>query len=126
MNFISKGLRMKQNRKLNDALQFIIGHNFQRQTAAQKQRKMDQKALKAAISKQKSRVTKGGLILSTAWIASSYWTFLGYMMTAQETATSSFTGTIKALIAAVVAATVVAGCCALLLGFSGEGDDNHE
>ena len=88
-------------------------------------RKKDVKALRAAESKQITRMFQGGMILSTAWIASSYWTFEGYMKTAEETATASFTGSVAALIAAVVSAVVVAGCCALLLGFSGSGGE-HE
>lgn len=79
--------------------------------------------LRTEIAKQKSRVFKGGLILSVAWQASSYWTFQGYMKTAEETATASFTGSVQALLAAIVSAVVVAGCCALLLGFSGSGED---
>lgn len=90
-----------------------------------KRRKRANATLQAEVAKHKGRVFKGGLILSTAWIASSYWTFLGFMQTAEETANADFIGTIEALLAAVVSAVVVAGCCGLLLGFSGSGDDNE-
>ena len=81
--------------------------------------------LETEVSKQRTRTFRAGLILSNAWIASSYWTFAGLMASAQETATASFTGSVQALIASIVSAVVVAGCCALLLGFSGSGD-THE
>jgi len=83
------------------------------------------KDLRAETAKHRGRVFRGGLILSTAWMASSYWTLNGFMIAAVETSTASFTGAVQALLAAVVASVVVAGCCALLLAFSGSGDD-HE
>lgn len=78
--------------------------------------------IETEIAKQRSRAFRAGLILSNAWIASSYWTFNGLMLSAQETSTANFTGSIQALIASVVSAVVVAGCCALLLGFSASGE----
>ncbi|MCJ2187895.1 hypothetical protein [Novosphingobium beihaiensis] len=85
----------------------------------------DIKTLEAQIAKQKARTTTCTLMLSTAWIASSYWTFNGLMMTAEENATSGFTGAVQALIASIVSAVVVAGSCSMLLAFSGDGD-GHE
>lgn len=80
--------------------------------------------IKRLLRRQKARSFAAMLILSNAWIASSYWTFRGFVMTAEETATADFIGTVHALIAAIVSAVVVAGCCALLLSFSGE--DSNE
>lgn len=88
-------------------------------------RKQAAEALKAQVAKQKTRVTNSMLILSVAWIASSYWTFNGLMMAAEETATSGFTGAVQALTASIVSAVVVAGCCSMLLGFCGEGDGDE-
>lgn len=105
---------------------FLFGLNFGRTlTPEERDQKRLEKALRRESSKHQQRGFKSGMILGTAWIASSYWTFLGFVQTAEETATASFQGTLQALIASVVAAVVVAGCCGLLLGFSGSGGTNE-
>ena len=88
-------------------------------------RAKDANTLKAQIAKQKSRVSNAMLILALAWIGSSYWTFNGLILTAQETATAGFVGVIQALIASIISAVVVAGCCSMLLGFSGAGETDE-
>jgi len=89
----------------------------------------DKRRVQSLLRRQDKRSSRAMMILSTSWIASSYWTFLGFVTTAEETATANFVGTVHALIAAVVSAVVVAGCCALLLAFSGENsgeESDHE
>lgn len=86
-------------------------------------RRQDREALAARERKHASREFVGGMILTNGWIVSAFWTFKGFMNTAEETATASFSGSVEALIASIVAAVVVAGCCGLLLGFSGGHDD---
>ncbi len=88
-------------------------------------RRKDRRTLDAMMRKHRSREFQAGMILMNAYLASAYWTFLGHMKTAEETATASFTGSLHALIAAIVSAVVVAGCCAMLLAFSGSGDANE-
>ena len=83
-------------------------------------RREDRTPVRALLRRQNARNFVAMLILSNGWIASSYWTFLGFVTTAEETATGDFIGTVHALIAATVSAVVVAGCCAQLLAFSGE------
>lgn len=86
------------------------------------------KAVKREIRKHRGRAFKAGLILGAGWSASSYWTYRGFIMAAQETSTASFSGSVEALLAATVAAVVVGGCCGLLLGLSASesGDDDNE
>lgn len=86
-------------------------------------RKRDASRIKRLKDIQKGRVRTGTIILAGAWIASSYWTFNGLMMAAEETATAGFKGAGEALAASIVAAIVVSGCCSLLLTFSGSEDN---
>lgn len=94
-------------------------------TQEEEERRQREKTLRTEASKHEQRGFKAGMILGTAWIASSYWTFRGFVQTAQETATANFEGVLQALIASIVAAVVVAGCCGLLLGFSGTGGSDE-
>ena len=94
-------------------------------TKEERQRKQLEKVARLEKGKHEQRGFKAGMLLGIAWIASSFWTFKGFMLTAQETATADFQGALEALIASIVAAVVVAGCCGLLLGFSGTGGTNE-
>ena len=118
---------MSRSNDLMGRLKQLFGNLSPTEEAAiDDMRRKDKRSLLSLARKLRGRNLKASLILMNAWIASSYFTFVGFMNAAKETATASFTGSVEALIYSIVAAVVVAGSSALLLGFAGAEEDRSK